>query len=178
MSMPWCPGREGAELPCRSRGAIVFGPQTQEEAALDPVSRRLRGRTERLEAFSQAEVERTRDLERAVLVSFLVISSLWGRASAPTGYSPRGSGQLHSSWVESLECWPCSDFYFLQHLDAFRVAAYNRLLGKHRELMEQLAMMKTATRVGSESADLEPGCTAPRSGMATAGSGTMVAGSS
>ena len=34
-------------------------PQTQEEALLDAVSRRLRGRTERLEAFAQAEVERS-----------------------------------------------------------------------------------------------------------------------
>ena len=55
--------------PARSGGATVFGPQTQEEAALDAVSRRLRGRMERLEAFAQAEVERTRDLERAILVS-------------------------------------------------------------------------------------------------------------
>ena len=67
-------GRRAAVLqPARSGGAVVFGPQTQEEAALDAVSRRLRGRTERLEAFAQAEVERTRDLERAVLVSLLVI---------------------------------------------------------------------------------------------------------
>ena len=92
--------RAAVPQPARSGGAVVFGPQTQEEAALDAVSRRLRGRTERLEAFAQAEVERTRDLERAVLVSLLVISSLWGRASAPTGCSPRGSGQLCSSWVE------------------------------------------------------------------------------
>ena len=88
-----------------------------------------------------------RDLERAILVNLLVISSLWGRASAPTGCSPRGSGQLRSSWVESLQCWPCSDFCFLQHLDAFRVAAYNRLLGKHRELMEQLAAKEEELRV-------------------------------
>nr|XP_045084577.1 chloride intracellular channel protein 6-like [Aegilops tauschii subsp. strangulata] len=54
-------------LPARSGGAVVFGPQTQEEAALDAVSRRLRGRTDRLEAFAQAKVERTRDLERAIL---------------------------------------------------------------------------------------------------------------
>ena len=81
-SMLWCPGREGIEpQPARSGSAVVFGPQTQEEAALDAVSRRLRGRTERLEAFAQAEVERTRDLECAVLVSssffsFVAISSL------------------------------------------------------------------------------------------------------
>ena len=56
--------------PARGRGAVVFGPQTQEAAAIDVVSRRLRGRTDRLGAFAQAEVERTRDLERAVLVSF------------------------------------------------------------------------------------------------------------
>ena len=111
--------RAAVSQPAQSGGAVVFGPQTQEEAALDAISRRLRRRTERLEAFAQAEVEQTRDLERAVLVSLLVISSLWGRASAPTGCSPRGSGQLHSSWVESLECWPCSDFCFLQRLDAF-----------------------------------------------------------
>ena len=51
----------------------------------------------------------TQELERAVFVSFplhsafsfFVASSLWGRASAPTGCSPRDSGQLHSSWVES-----------------------------------------------------------------------------
>ena len=48
--------------PARSEGAVVFGPQTQEEAALDVVSRRQRCRTERLEAFAQAEVEQTRDL--------------------------------------------------------------------------------------------------------------------
>ena len=114
---------------------------------MDAVSRRLRGRTDRLEAFAQAEVERTCDLERATLVSLL--SSLWGRPSAPTGCSPRGSGQLRSSWVESLECWPCSDFCFLQHLDAFRVAAFNRLLGKHRELMEQLAAKEEELRVAA-----------------------------
>ena len=141
--------RAAVPQPARGGGAVVFGPQTQEEAALDAVSRRLRGRTKWLEAFAQAEVERTRDLERAVLVSLLVISSLWGRASAPTGCSPRGSGQLRSSWVESLECWPCSDFCFLQHLDAFRVAAYNRLLGKHRELMEQLAAKEEELRVAA-----------------------------
>ena len=49
----------------RSGGAVVFGPLTQEEAALDAVSRRLRGRMERLEAFAQAEVERMHDLEHA-----------------------------------------------------------------------------------------------------------------
>ena len=135
--------------PARSGGAANFGPQTQEEAALDAVSRCLRGWMERLEAFAQAEVEQTHDLERAVLVRFLVISSLWGRASTPTGCSPRGSGQLRSSWVESLECWPCPYFCFLQHLDAFRVAAYNRLLGKHRELVEQLAAKEEELRVAA-----------------------------
>ena len=55
--------------PARSGGATIFGPQTQEEAVLDDISRRLRGRTERLEAFAQAEVERTHDLERVILVS-------------------------------------------------------------------------------------------------------------
>ena len=80
--------RAAAPQPVQSGGATVFGPQTQEEAALDAVSRHLRGRTKRLEAFAQAEVERTRDLERTVLVSLLVISSLLGRASAPTGCSP------------------------------------------------------------------------------------------
>ena len=34
------------------------------------ISRHLRGRTGRLEAFAQAEVDRTWDLELAVLVSF------------------------------------------------------------------------------------------------------------
>ena len=57
--------------PVRSEGAAIFGPQTQEEAALDAVNRRLRGRTEQLEAFPQVEVERSRDLERAILVSLL-----------------------------------------------------------------------------------------------------------
>ena len=73
------------------------------------VTRRLRGRTDRIQAFAQAEVEATQELERAVFVSFplrsafssFVPSSLWGRASAPTGCSPRDSGQLRSSWVES-----------------------------------------------------------------------------
>ena len=65
--------RAAVPQPARSGGAVVFGPETQEEAALDVVCRRLRGRTERLEAFAQAEVERTRDLERAVLVSLLAI---------------------------------------------------------------------------------------------------------
>nr|XP_040258241.1 uncharacterized protein LOC120975646 [Aegilops tauschii subsp. strangulata] len=94
--------RAAVPQPVRSGGAVVFGPQTQEEAALDAVSRCLRGRTERLEAFAQAEVERTRDLERAIL-----------------------------------------------HLDAFRVAAYNRLLGKHRELMERLATKEEELRVAA-----------------------------
>ena len=34
------------------------------------VTRRLRGRTDRIQAFAQAEVEQTRELERAVFVSF------------------------------------------------------------------------------------------------------------
>ena len=55
--------------PAQGGGAAVFGHQTQEEVALDAVSRRLRGRTERLQAFAKAETERTRDLERAVLLS-------------------------------------------------------------------------------------------------------------
>ena len=72
--VPWQGGRRAAvPQPARSGGAVVFGPQTQEEAGLDAFSRRLRGRTKRLEAFAQAEVERTRDLERVVLVSLLVI---------------------------------------------------------------------------------------------------------
>lgn len=37
---------------------------------MNAVSRHLHGRLDRLEAFAQAEVERTRDLERAMLVSF------------------------------------------------------------------------------------------------------------
>ena len=44
--------RAAVQQPARSGGAIVFGPQTHEEVALDAVSRRLRGRTERLEAFA------------------------------------------------------------------------------------------------------------------------------
>nr|XP_045090085.1 tol-Pal system protein TolA-like [Aegilops tauschii subsp. strangulata] len=94
--------------PARCGGAVVFGPQTPEEAALDAVSRRLRGRTEQLEAFAKAEVERTRDLERVVL-----------------------------------------------HLDAFRVAAYNRLLGKHQELMEQLAAKEEELRVAAAEAEVD-----------------------
>ena len=75
--------------PARSGGAIVFGPQTQEEAALDAVSRRPRVRTEWLEAFAQAEVERTRDLEHAVLVSLLAIFFFVGDAPAhPLGVAP------------------------------------------------------------------------------------------
>ena len=72
--MTWQGERRAAvPQPARSEGAVVFGPQTQEEAALDAVSHRLGGRTEQLEAFAQAEVERTRDLECAVLVSLLTI---------------------------------------------------------------------------------------------------------
>ena len=36
-----------------------------------------------------------------------------------------------------------------QHLDAFRVAAFNRLLGKHRELKEQLAAKEEELRVAA-----------------------------
>ena len=66
--------RAAVPQPARSGGAVVFGPQTQEEAALYAVRRRLGGRTERLEAFAQAEVERTRDLEHAMLVSLFASS--------------------------------------------------------------------------------------------------------
>ena len=57
--------------PARGGAAVVFGPQTQEEPAMDTVSRHLRGRMDHIEDFAQAEVERTRELERAVLVSSL-----------------------------------------------------------------------------------------------------------
>jgi len=36
---------------------------------MEAVSHRLRGRMDRIEAFAQAEMERTRELERVVLVS-------------------------------------------------------------------------------------------------------------
>nr|XP_020156940.1 uncharacterized protein LOC109742265 [Aegilops tauschii subsp. strangulata] len=95
-------GGGGVALEETLRAAVSEAPPTQEEAALDAVSRRLRGPSERLEAFAKAKVERTRDLERAVL-----------------------------------------------HLDAFRVAAYNRLLGKHRELVERLAAKEEELRVAA-----------------------------
>nr|XP_020196197.1 uncharacterized abhydrolase domain-containing protein DDB_G0269086-like [Aegilops tauschii subsp. strangulata] len=63
--------RAAVPQPARSRGAVVFGPQTEEEAVLDA------------------------------------------------------------------------------HLDAFRVAAYNRLLGKHRELVERLAAKEEELRVAA-----------------------------
>ena len=44
--------RAAGPQPARSGSAVVFGPQTQEEAVLDAVSLRLRCRTDRLEAFA------------------------------------------------------------------------------------------------------------------------------
>jgi hypothetical protein len=51
----------------------VFGPPTQEEASMAAVRHHLRGRAERVQAFAQAETERARELERSVLVSFLLL---------------------------------------------------------------------------------------------------------
>ena len=53
------------------------------------VTRRLRGRADRIEAFAQAEVKVTQELERVVLVSFLRMFVSFLRA--PTGCSPRDS---------------------------------------------------------------------------------------
>jgi hypothetical protein len=50
----------------------VFGPLTHEEASMAAVRQHLRGRAERVQAFAQAETERARELERSVLVSFLL----------------------------------------------------------------------------------------------------------
>ena len=48
-------GRQAAEpQPARSGSTMIFEPLTQEEAAMDAVSRRLRGWTDRLKAFAQA----------------------------------------------------------------------------------------------------------------------------
>nr|XP_020185938.1 uncharacterized protein LOC109771650 [Aegilops tauschii subsp. strangulata] len=53
--------------PTRSgTGEVFFGPPTQEEAAMAAVTRRLRGRTDRIQAFAQAEVEATQEPERAM----------------------------------------------------------------------------------------------------------------
>ena len=83
-------------------GEAPFGPPTQEEAAMAAVTRRLRGWTDRIQAFAQDELEQMRELVHAVLVcSSLFVFSLWGRASAPTGCSPRDSGQLCNSWAKS-----------------------------------------------------------------------------
>nr|XP_020155088.1 uncharacterized protein LOC109740438 [Aegilops tauschii subsp. strangulata] len=60
-------GRVVGSQPARAGPSeVFFGPLTQEEAAMAAVSRRLRGRTDRIQAFAQAEVEQTRELERAV----------------------------------------------------------------------------------------------------------------
>jgi hypothetical protein len=53
---------------------VVFGPLTHEEASMAAVHQHLRGRAERVRAFAQAETERARELERSVLVSFLLAS--------------------------------------------------------------------------------------------------------
>ena len=96
--------------PARSGGATVFGPQTQEEAALDAVSRRLRGRTERLVAFAQADVERTRNLERAVLVSLFSSSQFLlcgGAPMHPLGVAPKNRVNYVVVGSDLLERWPC-----------------------------------------------------------------------
>ena len=54
---------------------VFFGPPTQEEAAMAAVTRRLRGRTDRIQAFALAEVEATQELERAFFLSFLLHSA-------------------------------------------------------------------------------------------------------
>nr|XP_020183203.1 nuclease SbcCD subunit C-like [Aegilops tauschii subsp. strangulata] len=61
-------GRQVAgSQPTRSgTGEVFFGPPTQEEAAMAAVTRRLRGRTDWIQAFAQAEVEATQELECAV----------------------------------------------------------------------------------------------------------------
>jgi hypothetical protein len=43
------------------------------------VRQHLRGRAERVQAFAQAETERARELERSVLVSFLLLAFLRSR---------------------------------------------------------------------------------------------------
>ena len=106
----------------RSGGAVVFGPQTQEEAAMDAVSRRLRGRTDRIEAFAQAEVERTRELERVVLVSslsafqyFFLCSFFFsgGALAHPLGVAPEVRVNYVVVGSDLLERWPCFDFCLL-----------------------------------------------------------------
>ena len=53
-----CPGAQArgtsalVSQPALSGAAVAYGPQTQEEAAMDAVSHRLRGWTDRIEAFA------------------------------------------------------------------------------------------------------------------------------
>ena len=47
------------------------------------VTRRLQGRTDRIQAFAQDEVEATQDLERAIFVSFHLFSL---RGGVPTAW--------------------------------------------------------------------------------------------
>ena len=63
--------RPVVSLPARGGAGVIFGPQTQEDAGMDAVSRHLRGRMDQIEAFAQAKVERTRELERVMLVGSL-----------------------------------------------------------------------------------------------------------
>ena len=48
-----------------------------------------------------------------------------------------------------MERWPCSDFFSFQQLDAYWVGAFNRLLGKYRELKGQLAAKEEELRVAA-----------------------------
>nr|XP_020184510.1 ensconsin-like [Aegilops tauschii subsp. strangulata] len=58
--------RPGGHRVAWSTSEVFFGPLTQEEATMAAVTQRLRGRTDRIQAFAQAEVEATQELERAV----------------------------------------------------------------------------------------------------------------
>ena len=80
-------------------------------------------------------MEATQELERAVFVSFPLRSALWGRASAPSGCSPRDSGAVGSNLI----LLSCIDRCSLQQLDSYWVSVFNRLLETHRRLKERLA---------------------------------------
>nr|XP_020158764.1 translation initiation factor IF-2-like [Aegilops tauschii subsp. strangulata] len=58
-------GVAGSQASRSGTRKVFFGPPTQEEAAMPAVTRRLRGRMDRIQAFAQAEVEATQELERA-----------------------------------------------------------------------------------------------------------------
>ena len=82
--------------------------------------------------------------------SFFFCFLLCGGATAhPLGVAPEvranyvvvGSNLRSVGLVLTLVCF--------QHLDAFRVAAFNRLLGKHRELKEQLAAKEEELHVAA-----------------------------